>query len=79
MDYAEVREAFFQLRDTSAPEPGTSGWQSPARDAIGPALPGILPLLQEWSRQITEHGCSRPIRTSARPAERASVTAGRPP
>ena len=39
MDYAEVREAFFQLRDTSAPEPGTSGWQSPTRrlrDAIEP-------------------------------------------
>ena len=105
MDYAEVREAFFQLRDTSAPEPGTSGWQSPtrrlrdaiepiaticywsepaydayaalgldflqgyvwsrgcvlgevapARDAIGPDLPGILPLLQGWSQQIIEHG-----------------------
>jgi hypothetical protein len=39
MDYAEVRQAFFQLRDTSAPEPGTSGWQSPTRrlrDAIEP-------------------------------------------
>ena len=39
MDYAEVREAFFQLRDTSAPGPGTSGWQSPTRrlrDAIEP-------------------------------------------
>jgi hypothetical protein len=39
MDYAEVREAFFQLRDTSAPEPGTSGWESPTRrlrDAIEP-------------------------------------------
>jgi len=39
MDYAEVREAFFQLRDTAAPEPGTSVWQSPARrlrDAIEP-------------------------------------------
>ena len=125
MDYAEVREAFFQLRDAGAPEPGTSGWQSPARrlrdaiepiaticywsepaydayaalgldflqgyvwsrgcvlgepdggvvaaafgffeeatdrqlapsrDAIGPALPGILPLLQEWSRQIIDYG-----------------------
>jgi hypothetical protein len=39
MDYAEVREAFFQLRDARAPEPGTSGWQSPTRrlrDAIEP-------------------------------------------
>ena len=39
MDYAEVREAFFQLRDAGAPEPGTSGWQSPTRrlrDAIEP-------------------------------------------
>jgi hypothetical protein len=39
MDYAEVREAFFQLRDGGAPEPGTSGWQSPTRrlrDAIEP-------------------------------------------
>jgi helix-turn-helix protein len=39
MDYAEVREAFFQPRDAGAPEPGTSGWQSPARrlrDAIEP-------------------------------------------
>jgi hypothetical protein len=30
MDYAEVRAAFFQLRDAGAAEPGTSGWQSPA-------------------------------------------------
>jgi helix-turn-helix protein len=39
MDYAEVRAAFFQLRDVGAAEPGTSGWQSPARrlrDAIEP-------------------------------------------
>jgi hypothetical protein len=39
MDYAEVREAFFQMRDAGAAEPGTSGWQSPARrlrDAIEP-------------------------------------------
>src|SRR5262245_29950083 len=39
MDYAEVREAFFQLREAGAPEPGTSAWQSPARrlrDAIEP-------------------------------------------
>jgi len=39
MDYAEVREAFFQLRGADAPGPGTSGWQSPARrlrDAIEP-------------------------------------------
>ena len=39
MDYAEVREAFLQLRDAGAPEPGTSGWQSPVRrlrDAIEP-------------------------------------------
>ena len=39
MDYAEARGAFFQLRDTAAPDPGTSGWQSPARrlrDAIEP-------------------------------------------
>jgi len=39
MDYAEVREAFFQLREASAPEPGTSVWQSPTRrlrDAIEP-------------------------------------------
>ena len=39
MDYAEVREAFFQLRDAGAAEPGTSGWQSPTRrlrDAIEP-------------------------------------------
>jgi hypothetical protein len=39
MDYAEVREAFFQLRETGAPEPGTSAWQSPSRrlrDAIEP-------------------------------------------
>jgi hypothetical protein len=39
MDYAEVREAFFQPRDAGAPEPGTSGWESPARrlrDAIEP-------------------------------------------
>ena len=39
MDYAEVREAFFQPRDAGASEPGTSGWQSPARrlrDAIEP-------------------------------------------
>ena len=39
MDYAEVREAFFQLRDAGAPEPGTSSWQSPTRrlrDAIEP-------------------------------------------
>jgi hypothetical protein len=39
MDYAEVREAFFQLRDAGAPGPGTSGWQSPTRrlrDAIEP-------------------------------------------
>ena len=39
MDYAEAREAFFQLRDTAAPDPGTSGWQSPTRrlrDAIEP-------------------------------------------
>jgi hypothetical protein len=39
MDYAEVREAFFQPRDAGASGPGTSGWQSPARrlrDAIEP-------------------------------------------
>jgi hypothetical protein len=39
MDYAEVREAFFQPRDIAAPEPGTSVWESPARrlrDAIEP-------------------------------------------
>jgi hypothetical protein len=39
MDYAQAREAFFQLRDTAAPDPGTSGWQSPTRrlrDAIEP-------------------------------------------
>jgi hypothetical protein len=39
MDYAEVREAFFQPRGAVAPEPGTSDWQSPARrlrDAIEP-------------------------------------------
>ena len=39
MDYAEARETFFQLRDTAAAEPGTSGWQSPVRrlrDAIEP-------------------------------------------
>jgi hypothetical protein len=39
MDYAEVRAAFFQLREAGAAEPGTSGWQSPARqlrDAIEP-------------------------------------------
>jgi hypothetical protein len=28
----------------------------PVRDAIGPHLPGILPLLQGWSQQIIEHG-----------------------
>jgi hypothetical protein len=39
MDYAEVREAFFQDRDVGAPGPGTSAWQSPSRrlrDAIEP-------------------------------------------
>ncbi len=39
MDYAEARAAFFQQRDAGDPEPGTSGWESPARrlrDAIEP-------------------------------------------
>ena len=39
MDYAEVREVFFQERDASAPAAGTSAWRSPARrlrDAIEP-------------------------------------------
>jgi hypothetical protein len=39
MDYAEVRETFFQPRDVSADEAGTAAWQSPARrlrDAIEP-------------------------------------------
>jgi hypothetical protein len=37
-------------------EEATDRQLAPARDAIGPALPGILPPLQEWSRQIVEHG-----------------------
>jgi hypothetical protein len=39
MDYAEAREAFFQVRDAGAPAAGTAGWRSPARrlrDAIEP-------------------------------------------
>jgi helix-turn-helix protein len=39
MDYAEARGAFFQPRDTGAPQAGTSGWRSPARtlrDALEP-------------------------------------------
>ena len=39
MDYAEVREAFFQPADVSAADVGTAAWRSPARrlrDAIEP-------------------------------------------
>src|SRR5947207_1327318 len=41
MDYAEVREAFFQLRDAGAPEPGTSGWPSPAGRPLFAGLAGL--------------------------------------
>ena len=37
-------------------EEATDRQLAPARDAIGPDLAGILPLLQEWSQQIIEHG-----------------------
>ena len=39
MDYAEARAAFFQARPADAPPPGSSTWESPARqlrDAIEP-------------------------------------------
>ena len=37
-------------------EEATDRQLAPALDAIGPALPGILPPLEEWSRQIIGHG-----------------------
>jgi hypothetical protein len=37
-------------------EEATDRQLAPVRDAIGPALFDILPPLQEWSRQIVEHG-----------------------
>ena len=37
-------------------EEATDRQLGPIRDAIGPALFDILPPLQEWSRQIVEHG-----------------------